>query len=306
MNDFRALWRREATPRASRRPRNLHVFRPAAVETFELRITPSVAHGATGLYPGISITDPALITKPDGSTYITTTVTNTGTSTVVLGFATYTLGPIPYPGLNFLKGQTLIDFSTSAPIAGGQKVTVTKPVELDCYFQDDIFVYKKDGAVVQQPITTFTDLNAYAPDDGGYFNNIVGWMVDTDCPPSMAACLTQGYWKNHPDAWPVSGLFLGGQWYTKDQLIAILKTPPQTGNAVLIAAHQEIAALLNIENGCVPTAAVVSAIQQTNAILATLGPLDPSNMPYVSAGSATGGLLTALGSTMDAYNSSGV
>src|SRR5262249_11815529 len=37
--------------------------------------------------------------------------------------------------------------------------------------------------------------------------------------------LTQGYWKNHPNAWPVNSLMLGSQSYTKAELLAILNTP---------------------------------------------------------------------------------
>src|SRR5262245_44270594 len=36
---------------------------------------------------------------------------------------------------------------------------------------------------------------------------------------------TQGYWKNHPDAWPVETLTLGTVTYTKDQLLSIFHTP---------------------------------------------------------------------------------
>ena len=64
--------------------------------------------------------------------------------------------------------------------------------------------------------------------------------------------LTQGYWKNHPNAWPVSSLKLGTVTYTKDQAIAILKTPVK-GNGLVQLAHQLIAAKLNVA-GVIPTA----------------------------------------------------
>jgi hypothetical protein len=59
---------------------------------------------------------------------------------------------------------------------------------------------------------------------------------------------TQGYWKNHPEAWPVSSLYLGTTKYEKAALIEIFNTPP-TGNAQIILAHQLIAALLNQAKG---------------------------------------------------------
>jgi len=60
--------------------------------------------------------------------------------------------------------------------------------------------------------------------------------------------LTQGYWKNHPDAWPVATLKLGTTSYSKDELLAILKTPVR-GNGLISLAHQLIAAKLNIAAG---------------------------------------------------------
>src|SRR5438045_1353979 len=69
-----------------------------------------------------------------------------------------------------------------------------------------------------------------------------GSAADDDC------TLTQGYWKNHPDAWPVSSLKLGSVTYTKVELIVILKTPVR-GNGLVALAHQLIAAKLNLAAG---------------------------------------------------------
>ena len=55
----------------------------------------------------------------------------------------------------------------------------------------------------------------------------------------------QGYWKNHPDQWPVTELQLGNVTYTQQQLLDILHESVR-GNGLLILAHQLIAALLNI------------------------------------------------------------
>ena len=78
--------------------------------------------------------------------------------------------------------------------------------------------------------------------------------------PTPSGCVfSQGYWKNHPEAWPVTSLQLGNVTYTQDQLLSILHQPVR-GNGILILAHQEIAAKLNIANG-----ADGSCIQQTLA-----------------------------------------
>jgi hypothetical protein len=63
---------------------------------------------------------------------------------------------------------------------------------------------------------------------------------------------TQGYWKNHPEDWPApwnnvnydDNFFYSGQdWMT------VLQTPPKGGNAYYTLAHQYIAAVLNMYNG---------------------------------------------------------
>jgi CSLREA domain-containing protein len=67
--------------------------------------------------------------------------------------------------------------------------------------------------------------------------------------PAPGGCVfTQGYWKNHPEAWPVNEVQLGNVTYTQDQLLAILHQPV-SANGLVQLAHQEIAAKLNIANG---------------------------------------------------------
>jgi hypothetical protein len=68
---------------------------------------------------------------------------------------------------------------------------------------------------------------------------------------------TQGYWRTHPDVWPVTSLTLGTVTYQAAELMAILDNPAQ-GNGLVILAHQLIAAKLNIANGADP-----SDVQQT-------------------------------------------
>ena len=81
----------------------------------------------------------------------------------------------------------------------------------------------------------------------------------TPTPTPTGCVFGQGYWKNHPEAWPVTELQLGNTTYTQDQLLAILREPVR-GNGILILAKQEIAAKLNIANG-----ADGSCVQQTLA-----------------------------------------
>lgn len=78
-----------------------------------------------------------------------------------------------------------------------------------------------------------------------------------DCDQLGTCTLGLGYWKNHPDAWPVQSLTIGTQTYTQEQLLSILKQPVR-GNGLVQLARTLIVAKLNIANGtnddCITTA----------------------------------------------------
>lgn len=70
-------------------------------------------------------------------------------------------------------------------------------------------------------------------------------------PPTACATIgtgTIGYWKNHPEAWPVTSLVLGAVTFTQADAISILKRAPR-GDDSLIMAQQLIAAKLNVAMG---------------------------------------------------------
>jgi hypothetical protein len=122
-----------------------------------------------------------------------------------------------------------------------------------------------------------------------------------DCtvpPPPTGQCpLTQGYWKNHPDAWPVTSLTLGSETYTEAELLAILRTPVR-GDASLILAHQLIAAKLNIANGSDP-APVSATIADADSLLSGFA----GKLPYhVRPSSATGQAMVGDAAILDTYN----
>ncbi|HEX5063573.1 MAG TPA: DUF4215 domain-containing protein, partial [Kofleriaceae bacterium] len=110
--------------------------------------------------------------------------------------------------------------------------------------------------------------------------------------------LTQGYWKNHPDAWPVVSLQLGTVTYTKVELIAILKTPVK-GNGLVQLAHQLIAAKLNIAAGA-SEVDVKASIQAADALIGSL--VCPPKGEGELATSAT----SSLTGKLDAFNSGAV
>ena len=82
----------------------------------------------------------------------------------------------------------------------------------------------------------------------GYSTNAIGGTIykQHDCVHS------KGYWKNHPNAWPVASLTLGTVSYTKAQLLQILNQPGH-GNGLVTLAKQFIAVKLNIASGADPT-----------------------------------------------------
>ena len=104
----------------------------------------------------------------------------------------------------------------------------------------------------------------------------------------------QGFWKNHPNQWPVTQLQLGNVTYNQQQLLSILNQPVR-GNGLVLLAHQEIAAKLNIANG-----ADGSCIQQTLADAdALIGDLV---VPPVGDGFLPPEVVSGLADTLDEYN----
>jgi len=115
--------------------------------------------------------------------------------------------------------------------------------------------------------------------------------VPATCP------LSQGFWENHPDAWPVTALTLGSQTYTQAELLALFDTPPQ-GDASLILAHQLIAAKLNLANGALPTP-ISPTISDADHLLSGFA----GKLPYhVRPSSATGQAMVQDANVLDSYN----
>jgi hypothetical protein len=141
----------------------------------------------------------------------------------------------------------------------------------------------------------------HQPTNGGPLNSSQNGTVgdfNFNCqppPPPPGGCtLTQGFWKNHPDAWPVGSLLIGGVSYTESQLIDILNTPPR-GDATYILIHQLIAAKLNVANGA-DSSSIASTITAADNYLAA----HPLGSNPKGAAQTQG---TSLANTLDSYNS---
>jgi cysteine-rich repeat protein len=104
---------------------------------------------------------------------------------------------------------------------------------------------------------------------------------------------TQGYWKNHAEAWPVDTLTLGTVSYTQDELLAILRTPV-AGNGLIQLSHQLIAAKLNIANS--GSISIEGAIGDADALIGDLV------VPPVGEGHLATRETSALAGELDGYN----
>lgn len=79
---------------------------------------------------------------------------------------------------------------------------------------------------------------------------------------ACADCKTPGYWKNHPCAWPVSSLTIGGHTYTKAEILGLMKEVPGDKSYTLFRAL--VAAKLNVLSGCEASCCVQRCICQAD------------------------------------------
>jgi hypothetical protein len=145
----------------------------------------------------------------------------------------------------------------------------------------------------ETPYATFNVYDVTVEQDMG-----IVVVLEFEGPPQPNACpLSQGFWKNHREIWPIESLKLGSRTYTLAQLISLLRLPP-AGDASLILAHQLIAAKANVYWGSDP-APISSTVTAMDSLLATYA----GALPYkVKPSSKNGKLMTAAAETLDRYN----
>ncbi len=125
------------------------------------------------------------------------------------------------------------------------------------------------GLTLNGTYTATITLTLY-PDYGGTEDvDIIGPFTFT-CGSTFDAChYTPGYWKNHPENWPLLSLELGGRTYSQLELLRIMNTPVR-GDATIILAYHTIAAKLNVASGASPTS-IASALVAADGVFATYG-----------------------------------
>jgi hypothetical protein len=107
--------------------------------------------------------------------------------------------------------------------------------------------------------------------------------------------LSQGYWKNHPEAWPVTSLTLGTVAYDQAQLLQIMSQPVR-GNGLVSLSHQLIGAKLNAASGVGLPSDVVQAIADADTLI------DGQVVPPIGNGSLAPGATDTLTSILDVFN----
>jgi hypothetical protein len=106
---------------------------------------------------------------------------------------------------------------------------------------------------------------------------------------------TPGYWKNHPEAWPVQQVTIGGVTYTKAQAIALLEKPGKDKTLTMFSSL--VPAILNTMIGN-DSSCVASTITQAQDWMTKYGPVG-SNVAASSYAWKVGEPLHRL---MDNYN----
>lgn len=113
--------------------------------------------------------------------------------------------------------------------------------------------------------------------------------------PTQPGAGTPGYWKNHPEAWPVDSIVIGGVTYQKATAVALLEEIPKDKTTTLFRAL--VAAKLNVLIGN-DDSCVASTIAAADAWLTTYGPVGSG----VRADSAAWKLGEPLYRLLDNYN----
>jgi hypothetical protein len=88
------------------------------------------------------------------------------------------------------------------------------------------------------------------------------------CSQGSGCTFSAGYWKTHPQGWPIPTIALGAVQYQQSELIRILGMPVR-GNGLIALAQQLIGAKLNLGNGA-GGAAVLSDIAAADALIGDL------------------------------------
>jgi len=128
----------------------------------------------------------------------------------------------------------------------------------------------------------------------GIFNSSTdfGFSIPSVNPPGTG---TPGYWKNHPEAWPVQTITVGGVSYTKAQAIAWLEAVGKDRTTTMFSSL--VSAKLNVISGTA-SSCIASTIDDADVWMAASGPVGSG----VHAASLAWKLGEPLHRRLDNYN----
>jgi SdrD B-like domain len=115
---------------------------------------------------------------------------------------------------------------------------------------------------------------------------------------------TPGYWKNHPEAWPVNSIVIGGHTYSKAEALSFLDTPGKDKRLTMFSSL--LSAMLNVLVGndasCVSKTISDPDELDANEWMATYAPDGVGVGPAVHASSFAWKIGEPLHRQMDNYN----
>jgi hypothetical protein len=126
--------------------------------------------------------------------------------------------------------------------------------------------------------------------------NDLSWDAGLIEPREAPGTGTPGYWVNHPEAWPVDSITVGGIVYTKAQAIAMMKAPV-AGDKRLTMFPALVCAMLNVMIGN-DDSCIADTIDAANGWWATYSGKPVKASSYAWQGGGGNALYTLL----DAYN----
>ncbi|MGQ0719948.1 MAG: hypothetical protein ACT4PE_00100 [Candidatus Eiseniibacteriota bacterium] len=213
-------------------------------------------------------------------------VSNVGQAKVALAVA---VGPSGAPAgfrIQWITGAEFVANGWSSP----QEADFTGSATLNLWGgttftpEGNAVVTVEIGDLFDETGLTATALDELSPETAYVFRALVngdatneasGWSQEIAATTqTLVNCVrTQGYWKNHPEAW--SGpITIAGISYTQAELLAIFGTPAQ-GNGLISLAHQVIATKINLLAGASsgPIAATLAAAEALISSSCGLNPI---------------------------------
>lgn len=149
--------------------------------------------------------------------------------------AAYDCADSAYLGLVY-SGAT--DSSAGSPVNFSMSVPVDS-VRLELYYTD------VPGTPFSDQCRAFVNCGQLVPVDGKV-------IVDADMTcgeaPVASGVEGHGYWKNHPDAWPVDSLVIGNRTFSKAQILFFMRLG-EAGDKTKHLFRELVAAKLNVAAG---------------------------------------------------------